>query len=97
MNLSAEDLQQAISLFNEVQQELRGEKGEIDETPNVARAQEMIREFRVALLNLDTRLSEVENIVEGYVDYTHAEKKEGAAPLNMDTQAEYVEDMFGAD
>jgi len=97
LNLSAEDLQQGISLFNTVQEELRGNKGEDDEIPNTARALEMIREFRVALLNLDTRLSEVESIVEGYVDYTRAKEKEGPPPLAGETEPDYVEDMFGAD
>ena len=37
-------------------------------------ALELIEEFRQALLNVDTRLSEVVEIVEGYEEYKEKEK-----------------------
>lgn len=66
INLSAEDMGQCLGLFNEVQAELKGKE---DSPPNTIKALEMIDEFRKALLAVDTRLSEVIEIVEGYDDY----------------------------
>ena len=67
INLSAESLQKAITLFTEVQTELQGVEGEI---PNTLKALDMIEEFRTALLAVDTRLAEVIEIVKGYDTYT---------------------------
>jgi len=67
INLSAESLQKAITLFTEVQTELQGAEGEI---PNTLKALDMIEEFRTALLAVDTRLAEVIEIVKGYDTYT---------------------------
>lgn len=68
INLGADDMQQVVGLFNQVQEVLRG--GGSDGGPtNVPRALEMIEEFREALLNVDTRLEEVTAIIEGYVNY----------------------------
>ena len=63
INLSSEDLTQCISLFNGVQEELRGKE---NSAANTIKAIEMIEKFRKALLAVDTRLSEVMEIVEGY-------------------------------
>tara|TARA_R110002074_G_scaffold109237_2_gene235636 strand:+ start:370 stop:708 length:339 start_codon:yes stop_codon:yes gene_type:complete len=71
LNLSSEDMSHAISLFNSVQEELRGDKSD-DGIINIKRAKEMMEEFRGALLSIDTRLMEVSEIVVGYDEYQHA-------------------------
>jgi hypothetical protein len=71
LNLSGDDMQQCIGLFNKVQEELRGNADE-DEIVNVQRAKEMIGEFREALLSMDTRLMEVAEIVDGYHEYQNS-------------------------
>ena len=71
LNLSSDDMSQAISLFNSVQEELRGDKSD-DGIINIKRAKEMMEEFRGALLSIDTRLMEVSEIVVGYDEYQHA-------------------------
>tara|TARA_R110002110_G_scaffold299708_1_gene513893 strand:- start:473 stop:811 length:339 start_codon:yes stop_codon:yes gene_type:complete len=70
LNLSSDDMSQAISLFNSVQEELRGDKSD-DGIINIKRAKEMMEEFRGALLSIDTRLMEVSEIVVGYDEYQH--------------------------
>jgi|TARA_R110000824_G_scaffold235094_1_gene423827 hypothetical protein len=78
INLSADDMQQAISLFNEVQKEL---KGHDDETViNIPKCFEMIEEMRKALVNVDTRLEEVTEIVKGFDDYQRHVKAQVEAP-----------------
>jgi uncharacterized membrane protein YjjP (DUF1212 family) len=79
VNLSGDDLQQAISLFTDVQKELRGQ--DEDSVVNVNRCFEMIEEMRTALVNVDTRLAEVTEIVRGFDDYQRQIKYGGdAAP-----------------
>jgi hypothetical protein len=68
LNLSGDDMQHCIGLFNKVQEELRGDASE-DEIVNIQRTKEMITEFRDALLSMDTRLMEVAEIVAGYQEY----------------------------
>lgn len=76
LNLSGDDLQHSIALFNAVQEELKGEKSE-DDIVNIKRVKDMIEEFREALLSVDTRLMEVSEIVAGYDDY---QRSQGAPP-----------------
>jgi regulator of sigma D len=71
VSLSADDMQQIIGMFNDVQTELKGEKDE-DKVVNVNKCLEMVEEFRKALFNLDTRLSEVVEIIKGYDEYQRA-------------------------
>jgi len=71
LSLSSDDMSHAIALFNSVQEELRAEKAD-DGVVNIKRAKEMMEEFRSALLSIDTRLMEVNEIVVGYDDYQHA-------------------------
>jgi exonuclease I len=81
INLSAEDLQQAVSLFAAVQKELRPETQEVPaEIVNLNKCYEMIEEFRKALLNVDTRLGEVLDIVQGYDDYLRLQKHDERQP-----------------
>ena len=71
LNLSGDDLQQAIALFSSVQNELRGETAD-DDIVNIKRVKDMMEEFRAALLSVDTRLMEVTEIVVGYDEYQNA-------------------------
>ncbi len=68
IGLQGEDMQQAVDLYQQVQKELKGEKEE-NSIVNIHRVLEMIDEFRTALLNIDRRLEEVTEIVQGYDDY----------------------------
>ena len=103
IGLSAENLQQAVTLFTEVQKELTGAN---DETKivNINRAQEMVEDFRKALLVMDRRFEEATEIIHGYDDYLRSLRADGANP----TPAEGVEqpmvspdpdepELFGAD
>ena len=65
LGLSGDDMQHAIQMFKEVQEELRRE----EEQPNTGKVLDMIDDFRKALLAVDTRLIEVEDIVKGYDKY----------------------------
>ena len=78
INLSTDDMQQAISLFNDIQKELTGLD---DETViNIPKCFEMIEEMRKALVNVDTRLEEVTEIVKGFDDYQRHVKAQGEPP-----------------
>tara|TARA_R110000824_G_C15009232_1_gene657116 strand:- start:360 stop:701 length:342 start_codon:yes stop_codon:yes gene_type:complete len=92
INLSSEDLTQCISLFNGVQAELKGIEGS---APNTIKSMEMIEEFRKALLAVDTRLSEVMEIVDGYDRFRRAPVTKPAPPQLEDT--DYTGEMYGAD
>jgi hypothetical protein len=92
LNLCGEDMQQAISLFKGVQDELTGAEDD-GGTPNTPKAREMIKEFRVALLQVDTRLEEVNAIVEGYEDYQKGPRGLGLPPAPLGD----VDDAPGAD
>jgi len=81
VNLASDDMQQAISLFNEVQNVLRAENSDSDHV-DVALGLEMIDEYRKALFNIDTRLSEVVDIIESFDEYCRGKKK--AAPLTTE-------------
>ena len=77
----------AIEMFKTVQSELRGE----DEQPNTGKVLDMIDDFRKALLAVDTRLVEVEDIVKGYNKYRIDQRSEGG------TSALESERYYGAD
>jgi hypothetical protein len=66
ISLCGDSLQQGVTLFADVQQELRG-PGDI--TPNISRVVEMIGELRKSLFVVDTRCAEVLDIVLGYQEY----------------------------
>lgn len=68
LGLARKDVQQIIDLFNAVQGELRGDSAEA-QVVNVNKALEMLGEMRTALLNVDTRASEVVDIIMGYEDH----------------------------
>ena len=79
IGLSGEDLQQAVALFSSTQAELKGAEDEQD-IPNVEKARQMIEEFRQALLAVDTRLSEVVEIIDGYEMYRVSHRTEAVRP-----------------
>jgi|10_taG_2_1085330.scaffolds.fasta_scaffold11499_3 hypothetical protein len=95
INLGADDMQQVVGLFNQVQEVLRGGDSDVGPT-NVPRALEMIEEFREALLNVDTRLEEVTAIIEGYMSYQKTKSRRPpvrtAAPLPTLSGAEGAAD-----
>lgn len=79
ISLSGEDLQQAVTLFTEVQKELTGENDE-NKIVNINRAQEMLEDFRKSLLVMDRRFEEATEIIQGYDDYLRGLRTEGAFP-----------------
>ena len=62
LGLSQEDMMHGIEMFKLVQAELQ----QTAETPNVSKVLDMIEDFRKALLAVDTRLVEVEEIIRAY-------------------------------
>jgi len=68
IGLASNHMQHCIYLYAEVQRRLQNESIEDQEhlPTDVEGALELIEEFRQALLNVDTRLSEVVEIIEGY-------------------------------
>ena len=66
IGLAMDDIQQIVKLFSEVQEELKGERDVVDAMANSRKGLEMINEFRLALLNVDTRLSEATLIIQGF-------------------------------
>tara|TARA_B100001250_G_scaffold363156_1_gene342335 strand:- start:18 stop:353 length:336 start_codon:yes stop_codon:yes gene_type:complete len=79
VNLASDDMQQAISLFNEIQTVLRGENSDTDHV-DVSLGLEMIDEYRKALFNIDTRLSEVVDIIESFEEYSREKKRAATRP-----------------
>ena len=75
INLAADDMQQGILLFTGVQKILRGEEDK-DQHVDIGKSLEMIDEFRVALLNIDTRLSEVVDMVVSYDEYQRTQRQD---------------------
>ena len=87
LGLSSDDMSYAIEMFKAVQEELRRE----EESPNTGKTLDMIEDFRKALLAIDTRLIEVEDIIKGYDKYRVDQRTEGEAP------APENERYYGAD
>ena len=79
IGLSGEDLQQALTLFTTTQEELKGTTDDND-IPNAEKARQMIEEFRQALLAVDTRLSEVVDILDGYEVYRISQRASESGP-----------------
>ena len=87
LGLSSDDMQHAIQMFREVQEELRRE----EEQPHTGKVLDMIDDFRKALLAVDTRLLEVEDIVNGYAKHRLEQRNEGETPASEN------ERYYGAD
>jgi|TARA_R110002110_G_scaffold358523_2_gene567902 hypothetical protein len=108
IGLQGEDMQVAVSLYNDVQKELKGENDEETGVVNINRAQEMLTEFREALFIIDRRLDEVAEIINGYDDYLRSARVATEAPDLYRSQDEEVmtalsedvyeePELFGAD
>jgi len=78
LSLSGDDLQQAVGTFNKLLEELKGQ-GEPDNTVNLARCYLLIEDLRQALLRVDTRTAEVDEIVRGYDDYQKVKREHNVA------------------
>jgi len=103
ISLSGEDLQQAVTLFTEVQKELTGDNDE-NKIVNINRAQEMLEDFRKALLVMDRRFEEATEIIHGYDDYLRSLRAEDPLldPAASDEQpmaypGSDEPELFGAD
>ncbi len=99
IGLQGEDMQQAVELYNKVQQELKGENDE-NGIVNIHLAHEMLGEFREALFTIDQRLDEVAEIINGYDEYLRGNRQPaGLSDLASAPGAESFEDpeLFGAD
>jgi hypothetical protein len=92
VNLSADDMQQMIELFTSMQKELKGDADD-DKIVNINKSLDMIEEFRKSLLSVDTRLSEVTEIIKGYDEYHRAL----GAPAPSIQDAHEEPELFGAD
>jgi len=77
INLSAQEVQLIIDLFNSIQVELRGENDD-NKIVNVNKCLEMVEEFRKALYSMDLRLGEVGEIIMGYDEYRRGSKDSDA-------------------
>lgn len=97
VNLATDDMQQIVALFTGCQQELQG-KNDVTEggIVNVKKSLEMIEEFRHALLNVDTRLSEVAEIIRGYDDY-EKKKIERTRVETLSESFPHLGETYGAD
>lgn len=81
IGLAGNHMQHSIYLYQAIQGVLLNEPTEEEPDPapvDVPVALEMIEELRQALLNVDTRLAEVVDIIEGYSSYV--EEASAAAP-----------------
>ena len=99
IGLQGEDMQQAVDLYQKVQQELKGENDD-NGVVNLHLAQEMLGEFREALFSIDRRLDEVAEIINGYDEYLRSNRDGEAAP-DLPAFAEdgtlQEPELFGAD
>ena len=77
LGLSQDDVGHCINMFKAIQEELRNE----EDTPNTSKVLDMIEDFRKALLSVDTRLLEVEDIIKGYDKYRISQREEVETPL----------------
>ncbi len=91
INLSADDMQQMIELFNSSQKELKAESDE-NKTVNINKCLDLLDKFRRSLYNVDTRLAEVIEIVRGYDNYKRSVPQAPAA-----ASPEEEPELFGAD
>ena len=74
INLSAEDVQHAIDMFNGVVSELKTPSDEESGEVNVGKVLKMIEDLRHALVNVDTRLGEATKIVLSYDEYLRGKR-----------------------
>ena len=87
VGLCTEDVQNMVHLFNNVQLELTGKEEDEAGSPdpvNTPRVMQMLQEFRKEIGNLDTRLFEVMQIVDGYERYMQS-KRDESTPSSLAT------------
>ena len=96
LGLTSHDMQTAIDLYSKVQVQLR--KAGTDEVGDGdLKAMVKIGEFRTSLLNIDTRLAEVEDIVLGYRKYVTEAPQEEPKDVHHEAIANLMSDNFGTD
>ena len=96
LGLAGQEMQTAVDLFGGVQTQLRAEGAQEIAEDDDKEVLQMIQKFRDALLNIDTRLSEVQDMVVGY--RAHIATPAAAAEEDpSDAVAELMKDNFGAD
>tara|TARA_B100000029_G_scaffold330209_1_gene322510 strand:+ start:6905 stop:7228 length:324 start_codon:yes stop_codon:yes gene_type:complete len=79
LNMSSDDMQQALDLFKHIPKELQGDP-DAGEVPNTLKVLNMIEEYRQCLLSLDLRFSEVAAIIEGYDKHVRVDGPPDEAP-----------------
>ena len=79
LNLSSDRLQEAIELFQAIQQEL-GLASNEDSEPNIQIVLDKLEELRKWLLEVDTRTAEVGSVVTAYDDYRRAQRSSPSEP-----------------
>lgn len=88
IGLCTEDVQNMVHLFNNVQLELAAKKEEeeagLPAPVNTPRVMQMLEDFREEISNLDTRLFEVMQIVDGYERYMQS-KRDESTPSSLAT------------
>ena len=89
LGLSQDDMKHAIDMFQLIQTELQGKD---DEPVNTNKVLDMIEDYRKALLEVDTRLQEITEIIEGYEQYRREKKKPS---VSIESTA-YEAEAFGA-
>jgi hypothetical protein len=92
IGLVSGDMDQTTKLFKEVQEELRRDQDISPGASNTHKSLQMIEEFRAALLNIDTRLSEVASIIHGLEAHRISPRVADQASLNSaEPEAETIE------
>ena len=79
LNLSGDRLQEAIELFQAIQQEL-GLPSNEDTAPNIQIVLDKLEDLRKCLLEVDTRTAEVGSVVTAYDDYRRAQRSSPSEP-----------------
>jgi len=92
LGLLAPNVQRVIDLFKEIQAELSS--GREGSAVNLHKCYKMVDELRDALLNMDTRLSEIRQILQAFDEL----KRNGPEdPALAEQWAELQDEVFGAD
>jgi len=68
LGLSASTVQNVIKLYNDIQSELQKDEPDSEESPNLQVVRDSIDECRAELLEMDTRLQELVEIINGADD-----------------------------
>ncbi len=94
LQLSADQIQNIITLFTSAKEEL----GKTDEeTPNITTVLETLDDLRKCLLEIDTRASEVGSIVSAYDDYRREQRQNSEPEPPALEEDQTQNDNFGTD